>query len=149
MKKEMKEKMKIRELKLEDLENSSFFETMSNLVPVEKMSYFLSKKIFNDCKKRGIKIYVMEHDGLIIGTIRCLLETKFYHDGKMVMHIEDVATHKEYEGLGVAKSLIKHAKEVSKQKNCYKVVLNCFEKLVVYYNKSDFKEVGVHMRFDN
>lgn len=139
---------KIRQLRLSDLNKKYFFETLSSLRPIENLSKSLAKKIFLDCQKRGIKTFVAEVDGLIVGTVRVLYESKFYHQGKLAAHIEDVATHKDYMGRGVAGFLIKNIIEDCKKKKCYKIILDCSDNLVDFYAKFDFAKKENCMRID-
>ncbi len=139
---------KIRQLKLSDLSGESFFETLSSLKPVKNLSKSLAKKIFLDCQKRGTKTFVAEVDGLIAGTVRVLYESKFYHQGKLAAHIEDVATHKNYMGKGVAGFLIKNIIEDCKKNNCYKIILDCSDDLLNFYAKFGFEKKENCMRID-
>jgi len=139
---------KIRELALSDLEKESFFETLSNLKLTAGLSPLQAKKIFNDCKKRGIEIYVATENDQIIGTIRLLFEPKFYHAGKMSAHIEDVATHKNHTGKGVASFLIKEVIEICQKRDCYKIILNCTDDLSGFYKKFGFKLSDNCLRLD-
>lgn len=131
---------KIRQLEVEDLNNKYFFETLSSLRPVENLSSDLAQKIFFDCQKKGIKTFVAESDGLIVGTVRVLYEPKFYHGGKLAAHIEDVATHKDYMGKGVAGCLIREIIKDCKENNCYKVMLDCSDNLIDFYSKFGFEK---------
>ena len=97
----------IRKLTIADLAKESFFETLSNLRPVENLSLSQAQTIFEDCDKKGVETYVAEENGEIIGTVRLVFESKFYHSGKIAAHIEDVATHRNHVGRGVASALIK------------------------------------------
>lgn len=140
--------MIIRKLELKDLGMESFFQTLSNLRPINSKFFNLAEKIFNECEEKGIEMYVVEYESLIIGTIRILFEPKFYHEGRAVMHIEDVSTHKNYEGIGVSSLLVNYVLNLAKERNCYKVILNCSENLIDYYKKFNFSLSGACMRLD-
>lgn len=140
--------MEIRKLELSDLRKDSFFQTLSNLRPIDKLPIPLAEKIFNECKERGIETYVAEEDGLIIGTIRLLFEPKFYHSGKLAVHIEDVATHNDYLGRGVAGALIRHTISLCREKECYKIILNCSDDLIKFYEKFGFQLSSNGLRLD-
>ena len=87
-------------------------------------------------------------DGLVVGTVRLLFEPKFYHSGKLAAHIEDVATHNDYVGKGVAGSLIKHVISLCREKECYKIILNCSNDLIGFYEKFGFKSSSNGLRLD-
>jgi len=129
----------IRELLISDLDTDSFFATLSNLKPIEKIDASLAKKIFVDCAAKGIVTLVAEEKGKIIGTVRLLFESKYYHGGRLAGHIEDVATHKDYVGQGVASALIKYAIDLCKEKGCYKIILDCSDELIEFYQKLGFR----------
>lgn len=138
----------IRELLARDLEQDSFFATLSNLKPVEKIDASLAREIFADCKAKGIVTLVAEEKGKIIGTVRLLFESKYYHAGRLAGHIEDVATHKDYVGQGVASTLIKHAINLCKERGCYKIILDCSDELIEFYQKLGFRHSDNCLRLD-
>lgn len=139
---------KIRELSLDNLKNSSFFETLSNLREVGDISFDFAAKIFEDCAAKGIITLVVEEDGKIIGTVRLLFEQKYYHGGRLAGHIEDVSTHKDHTGKGIASALIRRAIELCREKNCYKIILDCSDEFVGFYQKLGFERSGYCLRFN-
>lgn len=138
----------IKALCLEDLLNPSFFETLSNLRPVGDLSSAQAEDIFKACQAQGIETYVAWDGDNIVGTIRLLFEPKFYHQGRLAAHIEDVATHAQHQGRGVGRALLEHALAVCRERGCYKVILDCDDKLIPFYQKFGFKEAGAYLRFD-
>lgn len=138
----------IRELLARDIDADSFFATLSNLKPIEKINASLARKIFTDCEAKGIITLVAESDEKIIGTVRILFEPKYYHGGRLAGHIEDVATHKDYIGKGVASTLIKYAIDLCRQKDCYKIILNCSDELNGFYQKLGFRHSDNCLRLD-
>lgn len=139
---------KIRELSLSDLRNTSFFETLSNLREVENISPDAVGKIFKDCAAKGIITLVAEEDGKVVGTVRLLFEQKYYHGGRLAGHIEDVSTHKDHTGKGIASALIRRAIELCREKNCYKIILDCSDEFVGFYQKLGFERSGYCLRFN-
>ena len=138
----------IRELRLDDLKNNSFFETLSNLRVVGDLDPDLAEKIFKDCAAKGIITLVAEKEGKVIGSIRLLFEQKYYHGGALAGHIEDVSTHKDHLRKGVASTLIRRAIDLCRQKNCYKVILDCSDDFVGFYQKLGFEPNGHCLRFN-
>lgn len=139
---------RIRKLSKKDLKNISFFETLSNLRKIKNLSLRSAQKIFNDCQKRGIETYVAVYKGEVVGTIRLLFEAKFYHSGQLAAHIEDVSTHKKYIGQGVASALIKHVIGVCQKKESYKIILDCDNDLLKFYQKFGFKKSANCLRLN-
>ena len=93
-------------------------------------------------------IYVAYINDKIVGTVTLLIEDKIIHDGSKVGHIEDVVVHSDYRRLNIGKLLINHCVNIAKEKGCYKVILDCDEDNILFYEKCGFKTKGVCMRFD-
>jgi glucosamine-phosphate N-acetyltransferase len=142
----------IREIQQADLEKG-FFQTLSNLSVLGRIRDDLehAKKILQEIKSYPLyKIFVAvkNDDTEIIGSITLLIEQKFIHDGGKSGHIEDVVTRREYEGMGVGSALVSAALAFAKEKNCYKVILDCSEKNVPFYEKNGFRRNEISMRYD-
>jgi glucosamine-phosphate N-acetyltransferase len=142
----------IRELKEEDFSNG-FFETLSNLTDVGKIRNDLNlakeilKKIGND-KNYRIIIAEDKQNRQVIGTATLLIEQKFIHNGGKAGHIEDVATRKGYEGKGIGKKVIEELIKIAKENECYKVILDCNEKVTGFYEKTGLRKHAIMMRID-
>jgi glucosamine-phosphate N-acetyltransferase len=142
----------IREIQQADLEKG-FFQTLSNLAILGKIRDDLeqAKKILQEIKSYplyNIFVAVKNDDTEIIGSITLLIEQKFIHDGGKSGHIEDVVTRKGYEGKGVGSALVSAALAFAREKNCYKVILDCSEKNVPFYEKIGFRRNEISMRYD-
>ncbi|HJT83036.1 MAG TPA: GNAT family N-acetyltransferase [Nitrososphaeraceae archaeon] len=137
-------RIQVKELE-EDFINDSFFETLSNLAEVGE----LSKDVFGEIKKsNNIKIFVAFIDGELVGTITAIIEQKFIHKGGRVCHLEDLATRKGYQNLGVGSILIEHVIKFATEEGCYKVILDCSKHNLTYYKKFGFYEHEISMRYD-
>jgi glucosamine-phosphate N-acetyltransferase len=142
----------IREIQQADLEKG-FFQTLSNLSVLGRIQDDIehAKKILQEIKSYPLyKIFVAvkNDDTEIIGSITLLIEQKFIHDGGKSGLIEDVVTRREYEGMGVGSALVSAALAFAKEKNCYKVILDCSEKNVPFYEKIGFRRNEISMRYD-
>lgn len=84
------------------------------------------------------KIYIAKEIGEIIGTITVIIEPKFIHDLSFVGHIEDVVVDEKCRGNGIGRALINHAIDVCKSAGCYKIILDCSNNMVAYYQKCGF-----------
>lgn len=142
----------IRELKEEDFSNG-FFETLSNLAEVGKIRNDLNlargilKRIGSD---RNYRIIIAEdkQNRQVIGTATLLIEQKFIHNGGKAGHIEDVATREGYEGKGIGKKVIEELIKIATENGCYKVILDCNEKVIEFYEKTGFRKNAIMMRLD-
>ncbi len=141
----------IRELKEEDLSNG-FFETLSNLSEVGKLSNDTIRKreILREIKDKRYRIVVAEdkHNHQIVGSATLLIEQKFIHNGGKAGHIEDVVTRKGYEGKGIGKEILKELIKIAKDNECYKIILDCDEKFIKFYEKIGFKKNSIMMRLN-
>jgi len=88
------------------------------------------------------------HKIVALGTI--LIELKFIHEASSVGHIEDIVVHDSMRGKNMGRLIIEQLKELGKQAGCYKIILNCAERNIGFYEKLGFtkKEVEMVARFD-
>jgi glucosamine-phosphate N-acetyltransferase len=78
------------------------------------------------------------------GTATLLYETKISHGCKKVGHIEDVVVLPNQRNLGIAQHLIQTL--ISNASNtCYKVILDCKDELLPFYEKQGFRKSGLFM----
>ena len=94
-------------------------------------------------------VYVVEEDGIIVGSIKVFIDYKLHNNLRAVAHIEDLVVHQTYRKRGFGMLLIDYAKEISKRHNCYKTVLACNAENVEFYKKRGFIEKGVEMTIYN
>ena len=141
----------IRELKEEDL-SKGFIETLSNLSEVGKLANDTIRKreILSEIKDKNCRIVIAEdnQNHQIIGSATLLIEQKFIHNGGKAGHIEDVVTRKGYEGKGIGREILKELIKIAKDNECYKIILDCDEKLVKFYEKLGFKKHSIMMRLN-
>ncbi|MBA3976774.1 MAG: GNAT family N-acetyltransferase [Nitrosopumilus sp.] len=141
----------IRELKEEDLSNG-FFETLSNLSEVGKLANDTIRKmeILREIRDKNYRIVIAEdkQNHQIVGSATLLIEQKFIHNGGKAGHIEDVVTRKGYEGKGIGKEILKELIKIAKDNECYKIILDCDEKLIKFYEKIGFKKNSIMMRLN-
>jgi glucosamine-phosphate N-acetyltransferase len=137
--------LKIRVLTPRDWD--SYLNCLSVLSKVEhSFGKFLEN--FERRKSFQMRTFVAEKDDKIVGTVSVLIEPKFSNGFKSVAHLEDVAVRREYQGQGIAKALIEEAIKYAKKKDCYKVILDCDDSLINFYEGFDFVVNGVAMRLD-
>ena len=81
-----------------------------------------------------------------MGTI--LIEKKLIHNCGCVGHIEDVVVHENYRNINVGKALIEYMINIAKERQVYKVILNCNEGNADFYRKCGFHKNNLQMRID-
>lgn len=123
---------------------NEFFLLLNQLTTAPQIDKNTFKKIVSSLNDNH-NIFVYIKDNKLIGTISLLIEQKLIHNGKCVAHIEDLVVDKDYNCLGIAKELLAHTINVSKNQNCYKIILNCKKELIPFYEKSNFREKDLQM----
>jgi glucosamine-phosphate N-acetyltransferase len=143
---------KIREIEIGDLKNG-YFSTLKNLSELGTIGGNMEKaeQILNSISANPLhRIFVAidKETTEVIGTTTLLVEQKFIHSGGKAGHIEDVVTRKGFEGRGIGSALINHALHFAKTAGCYKVVLDCSDTNISFYQKTGFKVHETSMRYD-
>lgn len=133
--------MTIRLLKTEDY-YKGFLELLGQLTITPIVSYQDFCERFNEIDNL---IYVIEENNIIIATASIFIEKKFIRNLGIVGHIEDVVVDNKYHGQGLGKKLILHLLEIAKNNKCYKVILDCSEENVGFYEKCGFENKGIEM----
>lgn len=125
-----------------DMYQDSFFETLGNLKLVGDVGNERAKQILSKIREQGSHIYVAHRkdDGEIIGALTLMMEQKFIREGGVCGHIEDVSTRKGYEKNGVGRALVEHAVSKAREGGAYKVILDCADYNLKFYENCGFKK---------
>lgn len=142
--------MEIRPLRVEDIA-FGFLEALGALRP-PGLTAQEAERLYIDiqCDKsiHPPQIIVAIEDGQVVGTATVIMERKFLHRAGWVAHIEDVSVNPAYHGKGVGTKLMEYLIDQAKHRGCYKVILDCEEKTIPFYEKLGFYESERHMRLD-
>ena len=84
-------------------------------------------------------------DSMIVGVGSIFIEQKIIHECGKVGHIEDIAISGEEQGRKLGYHLIKHLTEIGSDQGCYKVILDCAEKNIKFYEKCGYTNEGFEM----
>ncbi len=136
----------IREITGPDLARG-FLETCAAVAEVN-LSFEEAAEVLRARMRAGVRTYVACVGDHVIGTASLVVEQKFIHKGGKIGHIEDVAVHPDSRHLRIGSALVRHATEQARKLGCYKVILNCYERLVPFYEKLGFRKHDVGMRID-
>lgn len=124
----------------------NIFKLLTQLTNSPPLNYDKVKEIISNLpNNQNIYIYT-NSDNEIMGIITLIIEQKLIHSGKCVGHIEDLVIDHKYNKKGIGSELINYCVQKAKDNNCYKVILDCKEELIPFYNKNNFKQQGVCMR---
>ena len=145
-------KIEVREIELGDLKKG-YFSTLRNLSELGTIEESMEKseQILNNISANPLhKIFVAidKETSEVIGATTLLIEQKFIHSGGKAGHIEDVVTRKGFQGLGIGSALINHALHFARTVGCYKVILDCSDANIRFYQKTGFKVHETSMRYD-
>lgn len=77
------------------------------------------------------------------GTV--FVERKFVHKNGLVGHIEDIVVHQDYRKHRLGYWIIQQLRDIGRATGCYKVILDCSEKNVGFYEKCGFTRKEVEM----
>lgn len=120
------------------------FSTFDGVVSIEQ-----AECEFEARKSQAVKTFVAcEDDKEVLGTVSLLVKPGFTHGGRAAAIIEDVITRPEYRHVGVASLLIKYAISYCRQRNFYKIILNCRKELEPFYAKFGFVPHERELRLD-
>jgi len=81
----------------------------------------------------------------IVASGTLIIEPKIIHGCKNVGHIEDIVVKASYRGFNVSQDILDLLKIEAREKDCYKVILDCVKEVQRVYIKSGFEEKGIQM----
>jgi len=86
------------------------------------------------------KIFIAKIDGLIVGTATLLIEPKIIHNLSYVGHIEDVVVRESHRQHGIGGKLVKHCVSYASATGAYKLILDCNDENIHFYERFGFKK---------
>tara|TARA_Y100000591_G_scaffold332209_1_gene368689 strand:- start:2942 stop:3394 length:453 start_codon:yes stop_codon:yes gene_type:complete len=125
----------------------NIFNLLNQLTDAQIISFIDFKNIIENLHKDH-NIFLLKQDTNIIGSITLIIEQKLIHNGKCIAHIEDFVIDKNYRNQGLSSLLLNYVKKLSQERNCYKIILDCNELLINFYEKHEFKSNGLCMRYN-
>lgn len=84
-------------------------------------------------------------NNLVVGSASLFMEQKFIHNLGKAGHIEDVVVRNSHRGQKLGKFLIDYLCQNGLKKGCYKIILDCEEEKVGFYEKCGLKRKGAQM----
>ena len=137
---------KIRRLEVNDLEKG-FLQTLTNLTAVD-LTPEEAKIVFSKLDPNAHIFVAQNEQREIVGTATLFVTQRFIHKGGKVGHLEDLAVKKGFERKGIGSSLVRRVIEEAKKQGCYKLILDCKDENIPFYEKLGFKRKGNQMRLD-
>ncbi len=141
--------MYIRKLQKEDVcADSDFIRILSQLSASDRDGLRLDFLWSQYERQPNTHVIVVVDNDVVIGTGTIFIEQKFLRGGGIVGHIEDVVVDKTSRKTGVGRMIINHLVAMAKSSFCYKVILNCSENNIPFYDRCGFHWSGHEMRID-
>lgn len=129
----------MRSITSDEDDYSAYVSLLQQLVPTQEPISYQSYHRLVDKHSECPQIYLCEEEGNVVGTIKILLEEKFYREKCVVAHIEDVIVDEDHRGNNVGKFLVNFAIDYAKNNLCYKLMLTCKDEYITFYQKCGFK----------
>lgn len=91
-------------------------------------------------RRQGLRytLVAVKDDGAVVATGAVFMEHKFIRGGAVCAHIEDIVVDKDARGLSLGKKIIQALVQIAKENGCYKVILDCGDDNVPFYEKCGF-----------
>jgi glucosamine-phosphate N-acetyltransferase len=138
----MSNKYQIRKLEYNDY-NKKYLDLINTFTRIpENKTFEEFCKIIDLISLQNSHTYVIEHNNMIISSIKILVEQKLHNNFKCVAHIEDLVTHKDYRKQGLASMLLKYVIDLGRSFNCYKIILSSNPENEEFYIKQNFIKKG-------
>jgi len=123
-----------------------FLELLTQLTTVGSISVSeYATKFAEIISNPNHKIYVLEQGKKIVSCATLFVEPKFIHECGFVGHIEDVVVDKACRGQRLGKKIIDFLTNEAERLGCYKILLDCSDKNVGFYEKCDYLRKGACM----
>ena len=130
----------------------SYLELLSELTEVSKLNTVAFLQNIQKISQMGtIIICFLENPPFagfkIVGSGTLIIEPKIIHGGKNVGHIEDVVVKNSYRGFNVSQDILDLLKEEAREKNCYKIILDCNYDTIQFYEKNGLTHKNAQMSY--
>jgi glucosamine-phosphate N-acetyltransferase len=132
----------VRSVKQEDMTYViDLLQSLSKFKPAPS-KYSLIWDRFNRQSNTHSLVAIIKNE--IVGYGSIIIEAKIR--GGKVGHIEDIVSHKKYRNQGIGKKVLNALYKIAKKNNCYKIILQCKEKNLGFYQNNHYEENGISMQ---
>lgn len=136
----------IRPVQLEDADHG-FFQVLSQLTDAPKLPSDRFRVLLDHQRRQDLRLTVVAVDSRnrVLATGSVMIEPKFIRGGKPCGHIEDIVVDQNARGSHLGKRIISHLIHHCKSRECYKIILDCSDQNVPFYEKCGFQIKGTQM----
>ncbi|KAL1406017.1 hypothetical protein Q8F55_007700 [Vanrija albida] len=129
----------------------SYFGLLSSLSTAPPLAPSVFTALFNALKASidtyFIVVVVEKATDQIVASGTLIVERKFIHAAGLAGHIEDIVVSPNAQGRGLGVTLVTGLRDMGQRLNCYKVILDCKDPKVGFYEKCGFDRRGNQMAF--
>ena len=135
--------MEIRTIETSDYDKG-YLELLGQLTDTP----FLTREEFNKILENiNSEIYVIEKDNKIVASGTLLIEKKIIHKGGLVGHMEDIVVDKSNRGDKLGQKIVNFLINKAKEKGCYKIIADCKDELLAFYQKTGYERRGIQIAY--
>ncbi len=113
----------VREARKEDLDSILDLYLFLHEDSIPEMNEHLEKTWNQIIEDPNHHLIVNEIDGKIVSSCVCVIIPNLTRNVRPYAFVENVVTHADYRGRGLARECLNYAKEISEKENCYKMML--------------------------
>lgn len=137
--------MIFRPLGLEDL-NADLYK----IYPAEAESIQTGSigQVFQERIEKGMPCFVLENQGRPVAAASMLVETKFFREGGKAAHILDLSFLPECSSEKQKVIFMTGLKAEATARGCYKMILNCSQDLIPFFQGQAFEQKELQMALD-
>jgi len=131
----------VRPLRSTDYDKG-FLQLLGQLTEVGNISKEQYLRCFAKMKIAGGYFVVIVEDldsGKVIGSASLVMEQKFIHNCALRGRLEDVVVNNNYRGKQLGKLLVTTITQLAKRLHCYKLSLDCRDRLIPFYESLGYK----------
>ncbi|XP_066598275.1 probable glucosamine 6-phosphate N-acetyltransferase [Prorops nasuta] len=122
--------------------DKGFIQLLSQLSDVGNIAKDQFLNIFYQMKNSGYYYIVIIEDlkiNRIIAAATLVVEQKFIHNCALKGRLEDVVVNNNYRGKHLGKLVVSVISQLAQHLHCYKLSLDCKDKLIPFYESLGFK----------
>jgi glucosamine-phosphate N-acetyltransferase len=149
---ELPEGYKIRPLVASDY-NRGVLDVLRVLTTVGDISEHTFQAQFDYWLKRNdtyFTLVILNERDMVVAVGSVVVERKLIHECGLVGHIEDIAVGRSEQGNKLGLRIIHALTEIGKSQGAYKIILDCSEHNVPFYEKCGYSKSGcqMHIKFN-
>ena len=118
----------IREVRIDEYQQlmELYLHLHETEIPPAELTKDLWERLVNN---PDYHLIVAEEDGRLVSTVTCVIIPNLTHGPRPYAWVENVVTHPDYRGRGLATACLDFAKQTAIRENCYRLVLMTGSKL--------------------